>query len=148
MRGTVSRDCCPSPCTLSPKTFSLRSCFVAGRGKLGPLFFPFPSATWVRIVCKILAEETAMAKTKVTSKGQVTIPKEIRDYLKLKPGDEVFFVIDNQRRRVTFWAKNGDIREMAGILKDVVPKRRRPVTVEEMNEAILREHSRERAKKR
>ena len=89
-----------------------------------------------------------MAKTKVTSKGQVTIPKEIRDYLKLKPGDEVFFVIDNQRRRVTFWAKNGDVRDMAGILKDVVPKRRRPVTVEEMNEAILREHSRERAKKR
>lgn len=31
-----------------------------------------------------------MAKTKVTSKGQVMIPKEIRDYLKLKPGDEVF----------------------------------------------------------
>jgi len=89
-----------------------------------------------------------MPRTKVMSKGQVTIPKEIRDYLKLKTGDEVVFVIDDQRRRVTLWAKNGDVRDMAGILKDVVPKRRRPVTVEEMNEAILREHSRERTKKR
>jgi AbrB family looped-hinge helix DNA binding protein len=89
-----------------------------------------------------------MSRTKVTGKGQVTIPKEIRDYLKLKTGDEVFFVIDDRRHRVTLWAKNGDIRDMAGILKDVVPKRRQPVTIEEMNDAILREHSRERAKKR
>lgn len=89
-----------------------------------------------------------MARMKLTSKGQVTIPKEVRDYLKLKPGDEVSFVIDDIRRRVTLWPKNGDIRDMAGILKDVVPKRRRPVTIEEMNEAILREHSKERLKKR
>jgi len=89
-----------------------------------------------------------MPRTKVTSKGQVTIPKEVRDYLKLMPGDEVLFVIDSQRRRVTLWPKNGDVREMAGILKDVIPKRRRPVTIEEMNEAIMREHSKERVKKR
>jgi len=92
-----------------------------------------------------MAEPT---RPKVTSKGQVTIPKNVRDYLNLKAGDEVFFVIDDSRHRVTLWAKNGDITEMRGILKDLVPKRRRPVTVEEMNEAILREHSRERAKKR
>lgn len=29
--------------------------------------------------------------TKITSKGQVTVPKEIRDLLNLKPGSEVNF---------------------------------------------------------
>ena len=30
---------------------------------------------------------------KVTSKGQVTIPKRVRDYLGLKPGSDVEFVL-------------------------------------------------------
>jgi AbrB family looped-hinge helix DNA binding protein len=30
---------------------------------------------------------------RVTTKGQVTIPKEIRDYLRIRPGSEVDFVI-------------------------------------------------------
>ena len=29
--------------------------------------------------------------TKLTSKGQVTVPKNVRDYLGLKPGDPVAF---------------------------------------------------------
>ncbi len=36
-----------------------------------------------------------MAKTKITSKGQVTIPKEVRDRLGLRPGDELEFVEEN-----------------------------------------------------
>jgi AbrB family looped-hinge helix DNA binding protein len=34
-----------------------------------------------------------MASGTVTSKGQVTIPKEIRDYLKIDTGNQVDFVI-------------------------------------------------------
>lgn len=34
--------------------------------------------------------------TKVTTKGQVTIPKEIRDLLNLKPGSEVKFRYRNK----------------------------------------------------
>ncbi len=30
-----------------------------------------------------------MISAKVTTKGQITIPKEIRDYLKLKPGNRM-----------------------------------------------------------
>ncbi len=37
---------------------------------------------------------------KVTSKGQVTIPKEIRDELGLLPGTEVEFVKDAEEARV------------------------------------------------
>ena len=35
-----------------------------------------------------------MEKAKVTSKGQVTIPKEVRECLGLQPGDEIEFVED------------------------------------------------------
>jgi antitoxin PrlF len=35
---------------------------------------------------------------KITSKGQVTIPKRIREYLGLKPGSEVEFVLGNDGR--------------------------------------------------
>jgi AbrB family looped-hinge helix DNA binding protein len=35
-----------------------------------------------------------MSIATVTTKGQVTIPKEIRDYLKLETGSKVEFVID------------------------------------------------------
>ncbi len=32
-----------------------------------------------------------MAKTRITTKGQVTIPKEVRERLGLRPGDELEF---------------------------------------------------------
>jgi len=33
-----------------------------------------------------------MSLAKLTSKGQTTIPKDIRDYLRLAPGDRVMFI--------------------------------------------------------
>jgi AbrB family looped-hinge helix DNA binding protein len=36
--------------------------------------------------------------TKMTVKGQVTIPKRLRDYLGLKPGSEVEFVVNDDGR--------------------------------------------------
>lgn len=33
----------------------------------------------------------------VSEKGQVTIPKEIREYLGIKPGDKVLFMIIGER---------------------------------------------------
>ncbi|MBN2355236.1 AbrB/MazE/SpoVT family DNA-binding domain-containing protein [candidate division KSB1 bacterium] len=34
-------------------------------------------------------------KTTITAKGQVTIPKQVRDRLKLQPGDVVDFIVDD-----------------------------------------------------
>jgi len=38
-----------------------------------------------------------MASSRLTSKGQTTIPREIRERLRLKPGDAVAYVEENGR---------------------------------------------------
>jgi AbrB family looped-hinge helix DNA binding protein len=72
-----------------------------------------------------------MATATVTSKGQVTIPKEIRELLGLDSGDRINFVIEDDGR-VTFRPATKDIRSLKGI----VPKPDKPVTVEDMNATI------------
>jgi AbrB family looped-hinge helix DNA binding protein len=34
---------------------------------------------------------------RITSKGQVTLPKRVRDELGLRPGDEIEFVLDEKK---------------------------------------------------
>lgn len=68
----------------------------------------------------------------VTSKGQITLPKEIRDQLKLGPGSRINFVVD-PKGRVTLKPLNYDFRSIRGIVKS---RRKHPPTIEEMNEAI------------
>ena len=62
-----------------------------------------------------------MSKAKLTSKGQVTIPKDVRAQLGLRPGDEIEFVKEGaafrvQKRVVTspFDKYVGYLRELAG----------------------------------
>jgi antitoxin PrlF len=73
-----------------------------------------------------------MVLATVTSKGQTTIPKEIRDYLHLRTGDEIAFCI--QDGSVLIKPMTGDVRELKGFLKKYAPSH--PVSVEEMNRAI------------
>jgi len=75
-----------------------------------------------------------MPTATVTSKGQVTIPKGIRDRLKLKKGARVRFT-ENADGSVTLRAQTRSIFDMVGMLK---PKQGRHVTVAEMNEAVRR----------
>lgn len=63
-----------------------------------------------------------MDKAKVTSKGQITIPKAVRDQLGLRPGDEIEFVKDNSHFRVEkvstrppFGRWRGYLKHMSGI---------------------------------
>jgi AbrB family looped-hinge helix DNA binding protein len=73
-----------------------------------------------------------MAKSTITAKGQTTVPKEVRDHLGLKPGDQIEFVIqpDGSVRVDTL---SVDIRSLKGSLRRYVAK---PVTVEQMRKAI------------
>ena len=75
-----------------------------------------------------------MPTATLTSKGQVTIPKEIRDRLRLKTGDRLNFWVDD-RGDVRVLAQNKSLLDRIGFMKHLV-KRTTPVTVEEMNEAI------------
>jgi len=73
-----------------------------------------------------------MTRARLTSKGQVTIPKEIRDTLQLQPGDHLEF-IKAADGRVYLMPCNVDVRELSGIL---YREGRRTVTLEEMEDAI------------
>ena len=81
-----------------------------------------------------------MPTATITSKGQITLPKAVRDVLRLDTGDQVDFVI-SERGEVTLQPVTIDITELRGMLKR---PGQRAVSVEEMNGAILRQHSRKR----
>lgn len=73
-----------------------------------------------------------MPKAKVTSKGQVTIPKEIRDKLHLNPGDKILFEVTEQGE-VKISTQKKSVKELRGILQRPDQEAK---TVEEMNEGI------------
>ncbi len=68
----------------------------------------------------------------ITSKGQTTIPKKIRDYLHLQPGDRVDFVID-EKGKIVLEPATLDIKELEGVLHR---PGMRAVSVEEMKKAV------------
>lgn len=70
----------------------------------------------------------------ITSKGQVTIPKEIRDYLKLDTGSKVEFVVD-ENGDVKVIALNLPVSALSGILHRQGMK---AVSIEEMDEEIAK----------
>ena len=65
----------------------------------------------------------------LTSKGQTTIPKEIRDSLGMKPGDRITFTLMPDGT-VTMRVKGKSIMELAGLLHK---KGRKPVSVARMS---------------
>jgi len=81
-----------------------------------------------------------MPEATITSKGQITVPKEVREVLNVQPGDVLDFVID-ERGRVSVRPLRGDYRRLRGMLKR---PGQRPVSVEEMNESIREYHARKR----
>lgn len=56
----------------------------------------------------------------VTSKGQVTIPKVVRDVLGIKPGDEVIFRVEGDRAVL---ARTPDFLALAGSVRVPAAKR-------------------------
>lgn len=65
----------------------------------------------------------------LTVKGQATIPKAIRDHLKLKPGDRIKFFVHPDGSVVLLPKR--PVLSLRGIVKGA-----RRLSVEEMNEAV------------
>ena len=66
----------------------------------------------------------------ITSKGQATIPKAVRDHLQLKPGDRVKFFIHPDGSVVLL------PKLPVSALRGIVKARRRRVSIEEMDQAV------------
>jgi antitoxin PrlF len=81
-----------------------------------------------------------MASTTLTSKGQLTLPKSIREFLRVKAGDPVDFLIDDEGRVIVRPA-TVDVRSLKGLLRR---PGRRAVKVEAMDAAIARLHRKRR----
>ena len=75
-----------------------------------------------------------MPSAKITTKGQVTIPKMIRDSLLLNTGDKIEFVITNKREAL-IRPISKKVDEVFGNLHN--PKRK-AISVEEINTKLRR----------
>jgi antitoxin PrlF len=78
-----------------------------------------------------------MTRATLTSKGQITIPKEVRERLGVEAGDRLEFV-EQERGVYRVVAATKDVRRLKGL----VPKPRQPVSVEDMKAAVRRSRSR------
>jgi AbrB family looped-hinge helix DNA binding protein len=67
------------------------------------------------------------AAAKITSKGQVTVPKAVREALGIRAGDEVVFRVDGNRAVLALTA---DFLELAGTVS--VPAAQRNVAWDEI----------------
>jgi antitoxin PrlF len=67
----------------------------------------------------------------LTSKGQITLPKDLRDRLKLRTGDQVEFFIDEDGR-IEMVPITASVKRLKGML----PKPKKAVTLEAMDQAI------------
>ena len=77
-----------------------------------------------------------MATATVTSKGQITIPASVRAKLQLSAGTRVEFV-EFKEGQFALVAAKSPVSALRGILR----KPRKPVSIRDMDRAIMREVS-------
>lgn len=70
-----------------------------------------------------------MTTATLTSKGQTTIPKEIREGLGMKPGDRLSFTLMPDGT-VVMRVKRKSVMKLAGVLHK---KGRKPVSIEQLS---------------
>ena len=79
-----------------------------------------------------------MPSAAVTSKGQVTIPKEVRVQLGIATGDRLDFLVLPDGTLAVKRRRQGSLVDVFGVL---ARPGQRAVSVEEMNETIARVHA-------
>ena len=83
-------------------------------------------------MCTPFVPTRAMSEARLSSKGPITVPHDIRERLKLNPGDKLQFRIANNSQVIVEAAKY-HIGELYGLLHR---KGGKTVSVDAMNEAI------------
>jgi len=78
-----------------------------------------------------------MPTATLTTKGQITIPKEIRDHLGVDAGDRLSFEV-KEGGEVIVHPETTDLRSLRGVLR----RKGQAVTLAKMDEAIRRGVSR------
>jgi len=73
-----------------------------------------------------------MTESTITTKGQCVVPKKIREYMNLNPGDKVDFVV-REDGEVFIRPVALDVRELKGLMKK---PGRKPVSLKQMDKAI------------
>ena len=81
-----------------------------------------------------------MPAATLTSKGQTTIPKEVRDHLRVSAGDQIDFVIQSDGS-VILRPATVHVSELKGMLHR---KGMKPVSINAMNEAVRKRFSKTR----
>ncbi len=72
-----------------------------------------------------------MPAATVTTKGQITIPKEVRGALRVGAGDRVSFLV-REDGVVELRPETVDLKQLVGMFR----RKGRPVSVKDMNESI------------
>ncbi|HTP30918.1 MAG TPA: AbrB/MazE/SpoVT family DNA-binding domain-containing protein [Candidatus Acidoferrales bacterium] len=78
-----------------------------------------------------------MPSATLTSKGQITIPQEIRDEMGLRKGQRLDFRVDTKGRLI-LEPLTGDVRKLKGIVRS---SRKSAPSLREISEAIIRGYS-------
>ncbi|NJL29268.1 MAG: AbrB/MazE/SpoVT family DNA-binding domain-containing protein [Thermoanaerobaculia bacterium] len=86
-----------------------------------------------------------MPTSTLTSKGQVTIPKTVRDRLGLTTGDLLLFRFTPEGSVILESAGRGPLGRLPGLLRHLAPEK--PVSIEAMSEAV-RDRAREKHRPR
>ena len=71
-----------------------------------------------------------MSVATLTSKGQITVPKAIREYLNIDTGDQVEFIIAGEGK-VIMCAKTIEVDELCGMVE-----RKQGVSISDMKQGI------------
>jgi AbrB family looped-hinge helix DNA binding protein len=67
--------------------------------------------------CKYVGlENNSMADSRISAKGQITLPRKVRQALNVKPGDRVLFLIEPEAVRLQALAASS-ARALAGSLR-------------------------------
>jgi AbrB family looped-hinge helix DNA binding protein len=74
-----------------------------------------------------------MSESTLTTKGQITLPKAVREALHLEVGDKVYFDV-RQDGSVALVARNEPVESLFGALRHTA-RTGRPLSVENMNPA-------------